>query len=342
MAELLLTQDELDGYLSRVDLEDPANNRVFNSLQLLTTNNYNDLLYYLVNGKITLQQLYTTPINNATARSLIAAAERGGDTILANKRHYESFLKGMPSFRAFTDSLAASMGTYMYLLSYPSDSFVRTYTIDSTGLDPAKFSGVAPIKEKYTSILASMISSAEWIALEQSAAQHDLGKLLSIASKELKFFEMITTSDRTLIPLRGSAKKSLCGYAARGLFEYSYRLYYTDYLDFVLTKMAEKRQQDVTGNGVVGIRAAQESTLWSGVENPLDAETFIENLGRAHFVHYTLPATYGSTYFTGAELAAAKTRLERLTGGEATTGFLPLLRRFLQKFSAELAARMVP
>ena len=76
MAELLLTQDELDGYLSRVDLEDPANNRVFNSLQLLTTNNYNDLLYYLVNGKITLQQLYTTPINNATARSLIAAAER--------------------------------------------------------------------------------------------------------------------------------------------------------------------------------------------------------------------------------------------------------------------------
>jgi hypothetical protein len=342
MAELLLTQDELDSYLSGVDLEDPANNRVFNSLQLLTTNNYNDLLYYLVNGKITLQQLYTTPINNASARNLIATAEQGGDTILANKRYYEAFLKSLPSFRAFSDDLATSMGTYMYLISYPSDSFIRTYIIDSTGLDPTKFSGVAPIKEKYTNILTSLLTSSEWTALEQFSDQNGFATLLSIASKELKFFEMISTSDRSLIPLRGGAKKSLCGYAARGLYDYSYRMYYTDYLDFVLTKMAEKRQQDMTGNGVVGIRAAQESTLWSGIENPLDAETFIQNLGKTYFVYYTLPSVYGSTYFTSAELAASKMRLERLTGGVAAAGFLPLLRAFLQRFSSELASQMIP
>jgi hypothetical protein len=343
MAELLLTQNELDAYLSSVDLSDPAINSVFNSIQLLTTNNYNDILYYLVNGRLTIQQLIQTPINNATARNLIAAAEQGGSTILARKKFYQNFLSKLPSFIAFGNDMKSVLSTYMYFLAYPSSNFVKTVEIDSTGLSTTKFNGIAPIKEKHNQILAYCKAQPQWSALTAYCSRYNLNSLLAIFDKELNTYEMISTADRKYLSLRASAKDSICGYAIRGLYGFSYRVYYAEYLDYIVSQMAAKYDQDAAKNGAVGLRYAQTLNNWDVLPRSSTASELIKNLGQLYMVFYKFPSIYGSSYFTQAEINSARAMLSIYIGDDALNpGFFGYVRAFLELFNSQLEAQLVP
>jgi hypothetical protein len=341
MAELLLTQTELDAYLSQIDLSDPTINSVFNSIQLLTINNYNDLLYYLVNGKITLRQLIGTPINNASARSMIRAAELGGDTLLSKKREYETFFKSLPGYAVLNQDLKTSLGSFMYQMSYPATDLVTTVEIDTSGLNPAKFNGVSSAKSKYIEIVNSCRQEEAYLALKQFCDQNGLAKILDLMNFELDRFELVASSDRRLLPVRVDSKTSLCGYVLRSLHLYSYRVSYNDYMSFIFTKMAERSFEDELKNGVAGVKFAWTTMPWERLANPDDAATFIHNLGLYHMVWYRIPKIYGTAFFTDDDLIGSISRLS-LYVGHNSAGALDIMRLFLLRLTARLNDELVP
>lgn len=342
MAELLLTQNELDSYLSNIDLSDPAINSTFNAIQLLNTQNYNDLLYYLVNGKVDLSALLQIPINNASVRNVILAAEIGGDTVLARKRQYEKSVKLLPGFVAFTKEMNAAMSTYMFLSSYPSSGFVKTVEIDSTGLSSTKFNGVASVKQKYSETLATSKLGAAWSGLQEFCASRGLNRLLKIVEKELAAYEVVASSDGRSLPLRAGAKDSLCGYAIRRIHEHCYRPSYASYMEYIFRQMAGSYDSDLSRTGAPGIAAARSLNSWDRLPLAEDAQTLIYNVGLYYMVHYRFPLIYGTTHFTKQDVDDGKAKIEVYIGGAADPGFFGRLRVFLEQFISELQTKLVP
>jgi hypothetical protein len=341
-AELLITQNELDQYLAGLDLSTALNNRVFNAIQLLTASLYNDTLYYLVIGKLTPERLDTIPINNASIKVLLDSLSGADESVLARKRVYEKFHDDLPLYRGFIKKMNQTSPQFFFRMQQPNTNFITELTLDKTGLDPTKFTGLFETKTKYNQIIAQTRLSAEYVELAAYAQTHSFSRLLTLIENELNAFRLITvvnTSVQSQIP----ADTSLLGYILRGVFTDPFRVGFIDNINYALMRMVDKYDQDTSKTGVVGIKNAWLTDTWENVFLSQTSAEFIEKLGRTSYIRYVLPNVYGTVYFTPDEIAAESAAHSTIISGvETSSGVMDLAYKYLIKVVIQIRLNMTP
>jgi hypothetical protein len=341
-AELLITQNELDQYLAGLDLSTALNNRVFNAIQLLTPTLYNNALYYLVIGKLTPERLDTVSINNASIKVLLDSLSGADESVLARKRVYEKFHDDLPLYRGFIKKMNQTSPQFFFRMQQPNTNFITSLTLDKTGLDTTKFTGLFETKTKYNQIIAKSRLSAEYTALATYAQAQGFSRLITLIENELNAFKLINvegTNVQSAIP----AETSILGYILRGVFTDPFRVHFIDNINYALMRMVDKYDQDTSRTGVVGLKAAWLTDTWEAVFLSQTSTEFIEKLGRTSYVRYVLPNIYGSVFFTPEEIAAESAAHSTIISGvETSNGVMDLAYKYLMKVVIAVRLGMTP
>jgi hypothetical protein len=342
MSELLITQNELDDYLTGLDLTDPVNNRVFNAIQLLTPALYNDVLYYLVIGKITVPQLNSISINNAAVKMLIDSIVKSDDSSLARKRIYQNFQDDIPAYKWFVKRMNETSPQFFYRTTQPNSAFITIVSLDKTGVDRKKFTGLFDAKTQYNKIVEISRRSAEYDALIGYAQIQGYDSFVSLMNAEINQFRLLTVEGTTLRS-QVAYNDSVLGYVLRGVYTDPFRVNLMDNMDYALMRMVDKFDVDANKFGIVGIRASWENNTWDFAFAAPNSRDFIQRLGQVSYIRYVIPFLYGSTFFTQDEIDTAKAEHTKITSGDRTgNGLLDLAYKYLIKLTATLRVAMTP
>lgn len=343
MAELLITQAELDQYLTTVDLAAPTNNRVFNAIQLLAPAIYNDVLYYLAIGKLTLEQLSTTPINNASVKLLIESVANVDNSVLARKNFYQKRqLEFVPAYKEFIAKMAQTSATFFYRTVQSSSRFQTVMEIDRTGIDKSKFSGLFDIKTRHDLVVAATRASAQYINVAAFASDKGFEKLFDLMNQEINAFRLIYV-DSTSLRSDLAASDSILGYTLRGLYTDPYRTNIGPNVDYSLLEMVNKYDVDTEKTGVPGILASWEDNTWETVIGSNTSKEFIERFSRTSYLRFVIPSLYGTEYFDQAVIADQTARYNLITANDASVpGMFDLMYTYIVFVIGRLRAGMSP
>jgi hypothetical protein len=342
MAELLISQTELDQYLDTIDLTDPTVNRVFNSVQLLTPDLYNQVLYFLVIGKLTVQRLAEVSINNASIKVLADSLEGDDESVLAMKRVYRKFQDSLPVYNKFIERMNATAPQFFYRAALPNTTYITSISLDKTGMDKTKFSGLFDAKMRYNAIVKKSRLQPEYVALAEYATANGYGRLVELLDGEINAFKLLTIKDT---PVRNqiSFNDSIVGYILRGVYTDPFRVNFVENLDYAVMRMVDKFGEDVSKTGVPGIRASWDSHTWASVFDSTTSAEFIEKLGVVAYLRYVIPYLYGTLYFTAEEIAAESTIHDRIVSGDKSgSGLLDLAYQYLMKLAVLVRVGMSP
>lgn len=342
MAEILVTQTELDSYLASIDLNDATNSRIFNTIQLLSPNLFNDLLYYLIGGKITLAQLAGISLNNASVTILINTVSAANDTTLSKKKFYQNYLNTQAAFVSHNQAMSSMSGEFLANFTKPSSLFKNTVSIDTLGLDSAKYSNLGTARSAYNTVVAASRMTAAYTALSNSATANGCQNLKNLMNVEINKYGLLETSDNQ-IKRDLSPDASLVGYVLRNMFVYAVRMNYLRNLDFVLTFMAGVYTSDIPKNGVLGVRAGWNTTTWPRMIAMTTAPYVIKTIGETAMIRSVIPNIYGSTYFTQDELTSEQNLLNSIVynANSPTSSFLAIMKIYLDQLVANLKTNMV-
>jgi hypothetical protein len=342
MAELLITQSELDQFLDTIDLTEPTANRVFNSIQLLTPDLYNQVLYFLVIGKLTVERLATVSINNASVKVLTDSLSNESESVLAMKRVYRRFQDSLPVYRAFIEKMNATAPQFFYRAAMPNTTYITTITLDKTGLDKTKFSGVFEAKTRYNQIVKKSRLEPEYVALVNYAVANGYGRLVELLDGEIDAFKLLTIKD-TALRNQIAFDDSIVGYVLRGVYTDPFRVNFVENLDYAVMRMVDKFHEDDVKTGIIGIRASWETHTWGSVFESTTSREFIEKLGIVAYLRYVLPYLYGTMYFNADEIVSATEEHDRITsGGKDGGGLLDLTYGYLMKLAVKVRLGMSP
>lgn len=303
MSSTILTQTELDEYLSTLDLGNPAVARILNSIQLLSPRYYNDLLYYMVSGKIQLSQLESVSINNGSVAAILAGAEAGGDTALSLRRKYEGFLKSLSGWGGV---YAASAPSVLYRLSLPSKELVPSVLLDLSKIDPNAYHGTYEVRSMYADVLASTEVQTALSTLSTQCSAAGLPALANIVTRELSQGILLQTSNNSIVA-RIDPLQTLSGFCLRELHHYPWQVQFSKALGYSLGRMVEKSHEDPGGTGVPGVRAAMADpwNSWTSIgDSVVPAADVIAKFGTVAFLRKALVGLYGASEFTLEEYQA--------------------------------------
>ena len=337
MADKLITQTELDTYLSSIDLTETETNRVLNAIQLLTTRNYNTILFYLVNSTISLQDLFLLPINNASIEKFIAGVENQNLTNVGKLEYYESFLSSLSAYKTYRSNIASQSSQFVFLFSYPSAKVAYEVSLDTSGLDSTKFSNVLDAKNKYLSILDTLETSAAKQELNNACLANGYSNLLSIINKELRAYCLLYSSDFS-IPLSVDTT-TITGYCARQLFLFPGRLNFLNTHEYIKSKMVERYSTDALKNGVPGLNLAMTNCPIIYLNEITTNSLFLSYANEVYNIHYSYPSIYGSPFFSPVLVNNNKQVLDVLFGLE---GIFSKCFKFVSIFFSSLQNEMKP
>ena len=313
MSERLLTQAELDSYLNTLNLDDPSVVRVLNGIQLLTPDLYNEILYYLVIGKVSVNDLDNVPINNFSIKNFVDSLGAGNTgTTLEKKRKYEEFIKTLPGYQTLLQDSSVASSHFLYQSMYPSSEIVLEIDVDASGIgDADSFRSITEVRSKYRRLLQDYRTKASWIDLQDYSSSMGAERIFRIFSEELDAYRLIRTTDDKII-YRIDPSETILGYAIRNLHMYLWRKEILSNIAYILDKMVENYDLDPARNGAVGVRSAMEANKWTDICLPTnDAKSAIASFVRATFVRYGMPNAYGTPFFTTAELDAEYREMDK-------------------------------
>ena len=101
MSELLFTQAEFDNYIDTIDKTNAANIKALSSIQILAPRLFNDLMYLLITGRVTLTQLTGMSINNSTIQNLVDIIFSTPITIAEKSIFYREMLLSLTGLNTF-------------------------------------------------------------------------------------------------------------------------------------------------------------------------------------------------------------------------------------------------
>lgn len=153
--ELLFTQNEVDSFLQTVDLENPSNLKVFSAIQLITPSLFNEVIYLLINGRITLAQLALMPINNSTIKQLVDSLTDIPVEVVDKVIFYKNYLKTLPAYNDYFSDLNENSQFYLARKLLSSSSFATKVTVDSIGFVPHSYRSISAAKAKYNQIFSA-------------------------------------------------------------------------------------------------------------------------------------------------------------------------------------------
>lgn len=316
MSSTILSQTELDAYLSALDLGDANISRVLNAIQLLTPRIYNDVLYYMVMGKITLNQLSLISINNLSVKGLIAAAVAGGETTLSKVRILENYFTSIPNWN---DLCNTTSSIFFSRIFNPSKNLTAKCILDETGIDKTAYQYKYQVMDAYYKVInnaiysnypaISLIKTAERISLENILNSNGLNNLLVMMDKEILAGSLVCTADLKIVPSL-DATTTLCGFVLRDLHNEPWRINFTDNMAFIYNWMAEGYDLETIHTGSLGLKNAMllQWNTWNYVKTTsTTSSVFIELLAKVSLLRLAVPNVYGTTEFTSLELSNENT-----------------------------------
>lgn len=311
MSSIILSQTELDSYLSSLNLNDTNVIRVLNSIQLLAPRIYNDLLYYMVAGKITISQLSIIPINNVSAKGLIAAAVAGGSTALSKIRELESYFTSIP---AWSDLCNTNSSIFFSRIFNPSKNLTVQCNLDETGVDKKAYLYQYQVIDAYYKSLSNtryvdytvlpLVNTTARNTLENTLNANGLGNLILIMDKEIVSNSLLSTVNLKIIPSLDPLA-TICGFVLRDLHNEPWRINFIDNMNTMYSLMANSYDLETVHTGALGIKNAMLSAwnTWAYIKSSTKNVEFIDNLVKISLLRLAVPNVYGTTEFTSLELS---------------------------------------
>ena len=329
MSSTILTQTELDSYLSGLDLNDPVTLRILSSLQLLSPRFYNDILYYLVMGKIDLNFLSSVSINNASIQNIINALNSEGNTALASRRYYENYIKNHISWQElYLNTVNLSLSNSRI----SSKSILPLFFLDVTGVTQDYYSSLSSIKSVYLVKLEEFFKSNNWIITKTILEQRGYTYLLNIMTRELKSF-FFQTSDLTYIATC-DFKNSLLGFTLRNLQGFMWHSDFLNNLNYVLEYMTLKNNTDYAKDGVEGVIYGMSLPYnqWDSLKEKETFSDFYQTLGKLSLLRCGMTKFYGNYAFTSSAIGVEDARMSEVKY------VLDLIKDTVQSFFSSLNA----
>jgi hypothetical protein len=294
--EIQFTQAELDTYLETLDLTNPSINKVFNSIQLLSRDNYIGILHFLVSGKINISSLFNVSINNLSIATLIDSLEKQSNTANINiYKYYIDFISTLPLYNGFMKLVYENSSIYLYKLMTSSKDYVIEYTIDPTGLT-GDFQSIVSLKNRYSAYITNSFTSPEYIAFKNKANSLGMMNIHDMAVNELLDYVLITTKDKSL-PIKMGID-TLCGFTVRGLTSDIFRYRYNENFQKLLRYMVSNYNNDIEMNGEAGLlKSNSENRYENIIANSTSPSELFEELSYTALSRYIFTNVYGEALF---------------------------------------------
>lgn len=307
MSATILTQTELDNYLSSLNLNDPVILKTLSSIQMLSPRFYNDILYYLSIGKISIESLFNKDINNASIQTILGMISSSGDTLLASRRYYESYLKKHISWNSL---YLTEVNIVMSNMRKSGKSFLPKIFFDPAGIKASHYYVLSDVRGVYLKELETFFSKDEWIFLKNLCEARNFSKVFNNLERDLRSFAF-QTSDESYI-FESLPSKSMIGFLMRDFHLYPWHTNFLSNINFVLEYMTLKGSSDLNKDGVEGVVYGMSLPYnsWDQIKSVDTVSDFVEAYGRISLLRNGMTEFYGNYAFTSVQIGKEQTEMD--------------------------------
>ena len=155
MSDFNVSNDEITTWLSTIDTSDTRNKRALGSIQLLDNTLLKKSLYYLINGKITIDRFYTMDINNLSVGNLLDSLNEANTTGIDKVYAYRENISKLDGFKKYMESMKANFSDQITRETASITKYLNQVSLDMLGFNERKFSSIIDLRTAYDSIIAS-------------------------------------------------------------------------------------------------------------------------------------------------------------------------------------------
>ena len=301
-----VSNDEITTWLSTIDTSDNRNKRVLGAIQLLDNTLLKKSLYYLINGKITIDRFYTMDINNLSVGNLLDSLNQANTTDIDKVYIYRENIGKLDGFKKYMESMKANFSDQITRETTSITKYINQVSLDMLGFNDRKFSSIIDLRNMYDSIIGSTtLSSIKDQILSDANKLSTTYQYTSI----LDFHNALMTDIAAYALIYTDNANMQLRIDNTSIITWIMREQYLDgiYSDFlsnfniILKNIAHKYSTDTAKLGVPALTTLNTQKKWDACFSYTTYNTqnlFYENFKEVTILKKTLIATvYSSTYF---------------------------------------------
>lgn len=318
--ESLVTQEKIKAFIASLDMTDASVKSILASLQFLHPQYLEQVMFYLSEDLVNINQLYGMDINNNSIKIFLKSVEENTNSYISYKNIYQAKLDSLPGYKEYLKNKKSNTLQLMIrqLINISSPKYTTFFMIDEYNIKSNTFKSINTVNQIYDDIFfkseIQILISQVSIRANEIQMQYGLNGLADFCGtliNQIGEYAFISNVDGKEIEIE-LGTDSILGFIAR---EQYYDLPYMNLLNnmnFILNEMAQDYTKDTSKSGVYTVKKLMTDFSLTNIfkANIINREDkFLTDLVRIIFIRYVFMCqVYGASYFTAAEIQLEKDR----------------------------------
>ncbi|BDH16448.1 MAG: hypothetical protein [Bacteriophage sp.] len=150
--ERLVDIKEVKDFMRSLNTTDIRVKKVLSKIQLLHNKYLNELMFYLVEGVIQIDDLFNMDINNRSIQVFLESLEKSTDTLLSRKKFYNEKLRTFITYSDLIKDKNSISNLFISKTLLTNKNFQVTFLLDELGVKNNSFKSVQDVFKIYDKI----------------------------------------------------------------------------------------------------------------------------------------------------------------------------------------------